>query len=87
MKPAIATQAIFQFIAQWNNLFMPSFLITTDKKKTIPMFVQMLSSDQFRTDYGIVYVGIFVTIIPLIVIYLILSKYIIAGVALGGVKG
>lgn len=87
MKPAVATQAIFQFIAQWNNLFMPTFLINTDAKKTIPMFVQILSSDQFRTDYGIVYIGIFVTMIPLIVIYLLLSKYIIAGVALGGVKG
>lgn len=87
MKPAMATQAIFQFIAQWNNLFMPTLLLTSDSKKTIPMFVQMLSSDQFRTDYGIVYVGIFITIVPLIVIYLLLSKYIIAGVALGGVKG
>ena len=87
MKPAMATQAIFQFIAQWTNLFMPTLLLTSDSKKTIPMFVQMLSSDQFRTDYGVVYVGIFITIIPLIVIYLLLSKYIIAGVALGGVKG
>lgn len=51
------------------------------------MFVQLLSSNQFRTDYGVVYVGLFVTIIPLIVVYLILSKYIVAGVALGGVKG
>lgn len=87
MKPAMATQAIFQFIAQWNNLFMPTFLLTSDKKKTLPMFVQLLSSDQFRVDYGVVYVGIFVTLLPLIIIYLLLSKYIIAGVALGGVKG
>lgn len=87
MKPAVATQAIFQFIAQWNNLFTPTILLTTDSKKTLPMFVQLLSSNQFRTDYGVVYVGLFVTIIPLIVVYLILSKYIVAGVALGGVKG
>ena len=87
MKPAVATQAIFQFIAQWNNLFTPTILLTSDSKKTLPMFVQLLSSNQFRTDYGVVYVGLFVTIIPLIVVYLILSKYIVAGVALGGVKG
>lgn len=87
MKPAVATQAIFQFIAQWNNLFTPSILLTTDSKKTLPMFVQLLSSNQFRTDYGVVYVGLFVTIIPLVIAYLILSKYIVAGVALGGVKG
>ena len=87
LKPAIATQAIFQFIAQWNNLFTPTILLTSDSKKTLPMFVQLLSSNQSRTDYGVVYVGLFVTIIPLVIVYLILSKYIVAGVALGGVKG
>ena len=87
MKPAVATQAIFQFIAQWDNLFTPTIMLTSDSKKTLPMFVQLLSSNQFRTDYGVVYVGLFVTIIPLVVVYLILSKYIVAGVALGGVKG
>lgn len=87
IKPAVATQAIFQFIAQWNNLFTPTIMLTSDSKKTLPMFVQLLSSNQFRTDYGVVYVGLFVTIIPLVIVYLILSKYIVAGVALGGVKG
>lgn len=87
LKPAVATQAIFQFIAQWNNLFTPTVILTTDSKKTLPMFVQLLSSNQFRTDYGVVYVGLFVAIIPLVIVYLILSKYIVAGVALGGVKG
>ncbi|MCD7866994.1 MAG: carbohydrate ABC transporter permease [Clostridiales bacterium] len=87
MRPAVATQAIFQFIAQWNNLFTPTILLTTDSKKTLPLFVQLLSSNQFRTDYGVVYAALFVTIIPLVIVYLILSRYIVAGVALGGVKG
>lgn len=86
MKPAIATQAIFQFIASWNNLFTPTILINTTSKSTLPMFIQILRSEQFRTDYGMVYMGLFLTIIPIFVVYFILSKYIIAGVALGGVK-
>lgn len=86
MKPAIATQAIFNFVASWNNLFMPTMILTSEQKKTLPMFVQLLTSDQFKVDYGMVYVGIFVAIIPLFVVYFILSKYIIAGIALGGVK-
>ena len=61
-------------------------IITSDVKKTLPLFVQMLRSDQFKTDYGILYVGIAVTILPIFVVYFILSKYIVAGVALGGVK-
>lgn len=87
LKPALATQAIFQFIAQWNNLFTPSIMLTTESKKTLPMFVQMLTADHLRVDYGVVYVGLVLTMLPLIVVYFILSKYIIAGVALGGVKG
>ncbi len=86
MKPAIATQAIFCFVGSWNNLFMPSMILATDEKKTLPLFVQMLRSDQFKTDYGVLYIGIAVTILPIFVVYFILSKYIVAGVALGGVK-
>lgn len=87
MKPAMATQAIFLFVANWNNLFMPSMIITTDSKKTLPMFVQILQSYAFKTDYGAVYVGLSVTVLPLFLIYFLLSRYIVAGVALGGVKG
>lgn len=85
-KPALATQAIFQFIASWNNLFTPTLIISSDAKKTLPMFVQILKSDQFRTDYGMVYLGLAATILPLFVVYFILSKYIVSGVSLGGVK-
>ena len=86
MRPALATQAIFAFIASWNNLFTPSIIISSPSKITLPMFVQQLRSEQFRTDYGMVYMGLFITIIPLFIVYFILSKYIVSGVALGGVK-
>jgi len=86
MKPAIATQSIFAFIASWNNFFTPSMILTSREKYTLPMFVQLMRGERFRTDYGIIYVGLVITILPIFVVYLALSKYIIAGVALGGVK-
>jgi len=86
MKPAVATQAIFAFILSWNNLFTPSMLLTGQKKYTLPMFIQQMRGERFRTDYGIIYVGLLVTILPIFVVYFALSRYIIAGVALGGVK-
>ena len=86
MKPAMATQAIFAFIASWNNLYTPTMMITKIKKYTLPMFVQGLKSDAIRVNYGYVYVGLTLTVLPLLIVYFILSKYIIAGVALGGVK-
>lgn len=86
MKPAVATQAIFVFIASWNNFYTPSMLLSSQKLYTLPMFVQLMRGERFRTDYGIIYVGLVITILPIFIVYFILSKYIIAGVALGGVK-
>lgn len=86
MKPAIATQAIFAFIASWNNFYTPSMILSSQKKYTLPMFVQLMRGERFRSDYGIIYVGLVLTIMPIFVVYFCLSKYIIAGVALGGVK-
>lgn len=86
MVPAMATQAIFSFVFSWNNLFMPTMIINSQEKFTIPMMVQILKSDRYRTDFGTVYLGITLTILPMMVIYAFLSKYIIQGIALGGVK-
>lgn len=86
MKPAMATQAIFAFVASWNNLYTPTMILNSDSKWTLPMFVQGLRSDNLRRDYGVIYIGLTLTILPILLVYLFLSKYIIAGVALGGVK-
>ncbi len=87
MKPAIATQAIFCFVSSWNNLFTPLVLLTDQDKYTMPIMVSLLRGDIYKTEYGSVYLGLSLTVLPLIVVYLLLSRYIIAGVALGSVKG
>lgn len=87
MKPAIATQAIFTFVNSWNDLFRPLVLLTNQSKYTLPIMISLLRGDIYKTEYGAVYMGLTLTAIPLIVVYLLLSRYIIAGVALGGVKG
>jgi multiple sugar transport system permease protein len=87
MKPAIATQAIFTFVSSWNNLFTPLVLLTDQKKYTLPIMISLLRGDIYKTEYGAVYMGLTLTALPLIAVYLILSRYIIAGVALGSVKG
>ncbi len=87
MKPALATQAIFSVVSSWNNLFTPLVLLTDKDKYTMPIMVSLLRGDIYKTEYGSVYLGLALTVLPLIVVYLLLSKYIIAGVALGSVKG
>ncbi len=87
MKPALATQAIFIFVANWNNLFTPLVLLTKQNKYTLPIMVSLLKGDIYKTEFGCVYLGLSLTALPLIVVYLLLSKYIVSGVALGAVKG
>ena len=87
MKPAMATQAIFTFVFNWNQLFLPSILLTNNELYTMPLMVSQLKGDIYKVEYGAVYLGLTLSVLPLFVIYFALSKYIIAGVALGGVKG
>ncbi len=87
MKPAMATQGIFSFVNSWNKLFEPSILLTQQEKYTMPIMVSLLKGDIYKTEYGSIYLGLTLTVLPLFIVYFALSKYIIAGVALGGVKG
>lgn len=87
VKPAMATQGIFCFVGSWNQLFLPQILLTNKKRYTMPIMVSLLKGDIYKTEYGAVYLGLALTVLPLFVVYFLLSKYIIAGVALGGVKG
>lgn len=88
MKPAIAVQAIFTFVSSWNNYFVPALVIQSKDKMTVPILIATLrGADYMNFDMGKIYMMITVAIVPIIIVYLILSKYIIAGVTLGGVKG
>ena len=87
MKPALAVQAIFTFVGSWNNYFVPALILQTKSKMTVQILIATLrGADYMNFDMGKVYMMITVAIVPIIVVYLLLSKYIIAGVTLGGVK-
>jgi multiple sugar transport system permease protein len=88
LKPAMAVQAIFGFVGSWNNYFMPALIINSNSKKTIPILIaQLRSADYMKFDLGKVYMMIFIAIVPLMIVYLLLSKYIIKGITMGSVKG
>lgn len=88
MKPAVAVQSIFAFIANWNNFYMPSMILVSRKESqlTLPMLISIISTNDKMNDYGVIYAAIALSIVPLVIVYLLCSKFIIAGVALGGVK-
>ena len=88
LKPALAVQLIFSFVQSWNNYFLPALLLTDADKKTVPiMIAQLRSADYSKFDMGKVYMFILLAILPVLVVYIILSKSIIKGVTAGSVKG
>ena len=76
MKPAIAVQAIFSFVGSWNNYFVPALVIQSKDKMTVPILIATLrGADYMNFDMGKIYMMITVAIVPIIIVYLLLSKY------------
>ncbi len=87
MRPAMAVQMIFTFVSSWNNFFIPALLLDSEKKKTIPVLIALVrNADYQKFDMGKLYALILLSILPVVIIYLLLSKLIIGGVAVGSVK-
>lgn len=88
LKPAIAVQAIFSFVSAWNNFFVPQLIIDKDNMKTLPLLIYQARNEVLTDiDLGKIYMLIGFSIVPVMIVYFILSKQIIRGVTLGGVKG
>lgn len=93
MRPAMAVQLIFAFVASWNNYFTPALILGYSSSKgdtrTLPIMVATLRSIQQSQDanLGAVYMMIMLSILPVVLVYLLVSKNIVGGVALGAVKG
>ena len=88
LKPALAVQMIFTFVESWNNYFIPALLLDKAEMKTVPLMIaQLRSADYSKFDMGKVYMFILLAILPVLIVYICLSKLIIKGVTNGSVKG
>jgi len=85
--PGATTMGIFAFVASWNNFFNAFILISSIEKYTLPMLVQTLRGDVYRTEYGAVYLGLALTVVPIIVIYAIFSRFIVGVYKIGSKIG
>lgn len=85
VSPAMATMAIFAFVSSWNNFMLPNILLTNSSKYTLPLMVQLLKGDAFRVEYGALYLGIALSVLPIIAMYLVFSRFILEGVTRGAV--
>jgi len=91
LKPALAIQFIFAFVSSWNNYFVPQLLLANkgNDYKTIPLVLAILNdqSNPASFDLGRVYMVMLLAIVPLLIVYLIFSRFILKNLTSGSVKG
>jgi len=86
MLPALAAQSIFIFVGSWNNFITPSVLISTQSKYTLPLLVRDLAGNIYRAEVGAIYLGVSISLIPIILFYSFMSRFIISGITMGSLK-
>ncbi len=84
--PGVATQAIFTFVQSWNTYVQPSILLFSQDKFTLPVLVQQMQG-VYKTDYGVVYLGVTLSVIPILIMFMFCSKKILESSMAGAVKG
>jgi multiple sugar transport system permease protein len=84
--PALAAQSIFTFVGSWNNFITPFILLSSEKKYTLPMLVQSLRGNIYRAEVGAIYLGVAISLVPIILFYAFMSRFIISGITMGGLK-
>lgn len=88
IMPGIATMSIGTFVGSWNNYLMPLILINSPEKFTLPVMVGSLNSvTDISSNLGAVYVTVAVSVVPIMIAFMFLSRYIIDSVTAGSVKG
>lgn len=85
-KPSFATVAIFSFLWSYNDLFTQMFFMRTPKVRAITRLLNELTSQE-GTNYGLMAAAVTLVVVPVVIVYIFLQKYIIKGMTAGAVKG
>ena len=82
VRPALATVAVFQFVPLWNDFFFPLVLLRSSEKWTLSVGMTRFFGE-FQTDWSTLFAGITITTLPLIIVFLLATRQIIAGLTAG----
>lgn len=85
-RPALATLAILTFLASWNNFLWPLVVATTEDKYTLPVALALYSVGHYQIYYGLLLAGAVVVVVPVLVVFLVLQRHFLRGIATTGLK-
>jgi len=84
--PAVATLTILTFLGSWNNFLWPLVVATSEEKYTLPVALALYSVGQNAAQYGLMMAGAVVVVIPVLLVFIVLQRYFVQGIALTGIK-
>lgn len=87
-RPGLVTAAILNFLGIWNEYLFALVFLTTEEKKTLPLGLASVSIQaQYKTDYGLMFAGLVIVLIPTLAVYLVLQRQLTRGITVGALKG
>lgn len=87
IKPALVTVAIMDFFGAWNDFLWPLIILRSTEKYTVLLAVNTMPATRFSTPWGAIMAGSVLGVLPLIIIFIFLQRYIISGLTIGAVRG
>ncbi|WP_144938428.1 carbohydrate ABC transporter permease [Paenibacillus sp. 32O-W] len=84
--PSVAATAIFLFVMVWNDLLYPLLFITEKTKKTIPLALLQFQGE-YVTNFPAIFAGVVIASGPMVIAYVLLQRYFVAGMTAGAIKG
>jgi ABC-type glycerol-3-phosphate transport system permease component len=84
--PGIATISIFGFLGSWNGYLLPLIVLNKQSSFTMPLLIQQLNTSLYNRDFGAMSMGVAISVIPILLMFIFFSRYLIEGISSDGVK-
>ncbi|MEX2015572.1 MAG: carbohydrate ABC transporter permease [Candidatus Hydrogenedentales bacterium] len=87
-RPGLITAAIFNFLGIWNEYLFALVFVNSPEKKTLPLGLASVAiQSQYKTDFGLLFAGLVIVLVPTLMVYLVLQRHLTAGITVGALKG
>jgi len=85
--PVLATLGILTFLGSWNNFIYPLIMATSPEMYTLPVALATFATGQFQADHGMLMAGSVILVLPVLIVFVLLQRWITEGIATTGLKG
>jgi raffinose/stachyose/melibiose transport system permease protein len=86
-RPVVGAVAVFSFVSAWNEFFLALIFMQNKDLYTLPLGMQVFATSEYSTDFTLLFAAFSISMLPMVVVYLLMQRQFIAGMAGGALKG